>query len=66
MQRIKNLEKSILSLITVLKSSGLSGQEDKEIRAEIVVLERELYNEYCKQGISMYGSYFDVETDNKN
>ena len=59
MQRIQELETSILALIVHLKSAWLTAQEYKEIRAEIDILEKELFDECCKQGISMYGSYFD-------
>jgi hypothetical protein len=48
----------------MLQSDKLTAQEDKEIRAEIEILYELWKKEYEKRmvrdGISMYGSYFDV------
>ena len=52
-----SLEKSIHKLKAILSSIKMSPQEEKEIAAELQILEAELKN----MGVSTYGSYFDVE-----
>ena len=58
------LDQSIITLKKMLRSNKLTAQEDKEIRAEIDMLYELWKKEYEKRmvrdGISMYGSYFDV------
>ena len=58
------LDESIITLKKMLRSNKLTAQEDKEIRAEIDMLYELWKKEYEKRmvrdGISMYGSYFDV------
>jgi hypothetical protein len=58
------LDQSIITLKKMLRSNNLTAQEDKEIRAEIEMLYELWKKEYEKRmvrdGISMYGSYFDV------
>lgn len=58
------LDQSIMTLRRILRFQTLTAQEDKEIRAELEILYELWKKEYEKRmvrdGISMYGSYFDV------
>jgi len=58
------LDQSIINLKKMLRSDKLTAQEDKEIRAEIDMLfelwKKEYEKRMVRDGISMYGSYFDV------
>jgi hypothetical protein len=52
-----------MELKFILSTAKLTPQEDKEIRAELMILEEELRRENIikslnKPGISTYGSYF--------
>ena len=64
MSSYPTLDQSIINLKKMLQSDKLTAQEDKEIRAEIEILYELWKKEYEKRmvrdGISMYGSYFDV------
>ena len=58
------LDQSIMTLRRILRFQTLTAQEDKEIRAELEILYELWKKEYEKRmirdGVSMYGSYFDV------
>ena len=64
MSSYPTLDQSIINLKKMLQSDKVTAQEDKEIRAEIEILYELWKKEYEKRmvrdGISMYGSYFDV------
>ena len=59
-----SLEASIAALTQLLKTKALSPQEDKEVRAELEVLIKELKIQndvkLSRLGMSLYGSYFDT------
>ena len=58
------LDQSIMILRRILRFQTLTAHEDKEIRAELEILYELWKKEYEKRmirdGVSMYGSYFDV------
>lgn len=53
-----NIIDQIIFLKQLLLSKTITPQQDKEINAEIYMLEEVLKKEYLANGISLYGSYF--------
>jgi hypothetical protein len=58
------LEQSIAKLRSILNTGSLAPQQEKEVRAELEILTELLKKEFVenalRNGISLYGGYFDT------
>jgi hypothetical protein len=58
------LEQSIAKLRSILNTGSLAPQQEKEVRAELEILTELLKKEFAenalRNGISLYGGYFDT------